>query len=165
MATSTQSIREIVSTQSSAAAVLERFDIDPCSHAEESLKQACTGLQLSVDQVLEKLADAASNEPGAEPADLWARIFAHWLFVLLGLGAYLLPWICGLFGVAFLFGVLSFFARTGALVFVVDGGVADFRHRRILHPRRAQPRRLRAGKLGASNAGGELGRLTFEYGF
>lgn len=81
MATSTQSIREIVSTQSSAAAVLERFDIDPCSHAEESLKQACTGLQLSVDQVLEKLADAASNEPGAEPADLasysMSRLIQH----------------------------------------------------------------------------------------
>jgi len=70
MPTSTQSIREIVSTQPSAAAVLERFDIELSSHAEESLKQACTGLQLSVDQVLEKLADAAANEPGAEPADL-----------------------------------------------------------------------------------------------
>jgi len=70
MPTSTQSIREIVSTQLSAAAVLERFDIDLCSRADESLKQACTGLQLSVDQVLEKLADAAANEHGAVPADL-----------------------------------------------------------------------------------------------
>ncbi|MFZ0735162.1 MAG: DUF542 domain-containing protein [Candidatus Sulfotelmatobacter sp.] len=70
MPTSTQSIREIVSAQSSAAAVLERFDIDLCSRAEESLKQACAELQLSVDQVLEKLSDAAANEPGAEPADL-----------------------------------------------------------------------------------------------
>ena len=81
MTTSTQSIREIVSTQSSAAAVLERFDIDLCSHAEESLKQTCTGLQLSVDQVLEKLADAAANEPGAEPADLasysMSRLIQH----------------------------------------------------------------------------------------
>jgi regulator of cell morphogenesis and NO signaling len=70
MPTSTQSIREIVSTQSSAAAVLERFDIDLCSHANESLKQACAELQLSVDQVLEKLSDAAANEPGAQPTDL-----------------------------------------------------------------------------------------------
>lgn len=67
MATSIQSIREIISTQASAAAVLERFDIDLCSHANESLKEACAGLQLSVDQVLEKLADAAQNEHGAAP--------------------------------------------------------------------------------------------------
>lgn len=70
MATSIQSIREIISTQASAAAVLERFEIDLCSHANESLHQACAGLQLSVDQVLEKLADAAQNEHGAPPADL-----------------------------------------------------------------------------------------------
>lgn len=70
MATSTQSIREIVSTQASAAAVLERFEIDLCSHAGESLTQACAGLQLSVEQVLEKLTDAAANEHGAAPADL-----------------------------------------------------------------------------------------------
>jgi len=69
MATSTQSIREIVSTQSSAAAVLQRFDIDLCSHADEPLKEACAELQLSVDQVLEKLADAASSEQGAVIAD------------------------------------------------------------------------------------------------
>ena len=60
---------------------MQRFDIDLCSHAEESLKQACTELQLSVDQVLEKLADAAANEPGAEPADLasysMSRLIQH----------------------------------------------------------------------------------------
>lgn len=81
MATSTQSIREIISTQASAAAVLERFDIDLCSHANESLHQTCAGLQLSVDQVLEKLADAAANEHGALPADLtsWSlsRLIQH----------------------------------------------------------------------------------------
>lgn len=69
MPASTQSIREIVATQSSAAAVLERFDIDLCSHADESLHQACAELQLSVDQVLEKLADAEASEAGAAPAD------------------------------------------------------------------------------------------------
>lgn len=81
MATATQSIREIVSTRASAAAILERFEIDLCSHAEESLGQACAGLQLSVDQVLEKLHDAAANEPGAEPADLagysMSRLIQH----------------------------------------------------------------------------------------
>ena len=70
MPTLTQSIREIVSNQSSAAAVLQRFDIDLCSRAGESLKQACAELQLSVDQVLEKLSDAAAKENGAAPADL-----------------------------------------------------------------------------------------------
>ena len=39
MPTSTQSIREIISTQASAAAVLRRFDIDLCSHANESLSR------------------------------------------------------------------------------------------------------------------------------
>ena len=67
MPTSTQSIRELVSTQSSAAAVLERFEIDICSRADESLNQACAELQLSVDQVLDKLSDAATSEAGEVP--------------------------------------------------------------------------------------------------
>ncbi len=62
MATLTQSIREIVATNASAATVLQRFEIDLCSHANKSLEQACAGLQLSVDQVLEKLADAANEQ-------------------------------------------------------------------------------------------------------
>jgi len=69
MPTSTQSIREIVSTQSSAAAVLQRFDIDLCARADESLHKACSELQLSIDQVLEKLTDAEASESGAVPAD------------------------------------------------------------------------------------------------
>lgn len=69
MPTSTQSIREIVSNQSSAVAVLQRFDIDLRSHADESLEQACADLQLSVDQVLEKLSEAAVKQNGAAPAD------------------------------------------------------------------------------------------------
>jgi len=52
MATATQSIREIVASQASAASVLQRFEIDLCSSANQSLRQACSGLQLSVDQVL-----------------------------------------------------------------------------------------------------------------
>lgn len=70
MPTSTQSIREIISRQSSAAGVLQRFDIDLCDHADNSLQRACAELQLSVDQVLERLSDAAANETGAVPADL-----------------------------------------------------------------------------------------------
>jgi regulator of cell morphogenesis and NO signaling len=70
---STQSIREIVKIHPSAISVFERFDIDLCSLADSSLEQACAELQLSVDQVLEKLARAQSAEPGAiasDPADL-----------------------------------------------------------------------------------------------
>jgi regulator of cell morphogenesis and NO signaling len=66
---STQSIREIVTTHPSAARVFERFDIDLCSQADCSLNQACAELQLSVDQVLEKLADAESQECDATAPD------------------------------------------------------------------------------------------------
>ena len=69
MPTSTQSIREIVSAQPSAAATLQFFDIDLCAQAEIPLERACAELQLSVDQVLEKLADAGARTPGAPPVD------------------------------------------------------------------------------------------------
>jgi regulator of cell morphogenesis and NO signaling len=78
---STQSIREIVTTHPSAARVFERFDIDLCSQADCSLNQACAELQLSVDQVLEKLADAESQECDAtapDPANLpLSRLIQH----------------------------------------------------------------------------------------
>jgi regulator of cell morphogenesis and NO signaling len=73
MPTSTQSIREILSTEPSAAAILQRFEIDLCSQAEMSLEEACAELQLSVDQVLEKLSDAEegrNGKPLANPVDL-----------------------------------------------------------------------------------------------
>jgi regulator of cell morphogenesis and NO signaling len=69
MATATQSICEIISTQPTAAAILRRFDIDVCAHANQPLEEACAGLQLSVEQVLEKLEDGAATEAGAERAD------------------------------------------------------------------------------------------------
>jgi regulator of cell morphogenesis and NO signaling len=69
MATATQSIREIVASQASAASVLRRFEIDLCSSANQSLTQACSSLQLSVDQVLEKLAAAEAEREGAPPVD------------------------------------------------------------------------------------------------
>ena len=64
MATSTQSIREIIAQQSSAAAILQRFDIDLCNQAEVSLECACAELQLSVDQVLERLSDGEAIDCG-----------------------------------------------------------------------------------------------------
>ena len=69
MSTATQSIREIVARQPSAARVLCRFDIDLCLQADLSLEGACRELQLSVDQVLEKLADAEAQECGGAAPD------------------------------------------------------------------------------------------------
>lgn len=69
MLTSTQTIREVVATQSSAARVFERFDIDLCLQAEKSIDDTCADLQLSVDQVLEKLADAEAQEHGSLNVD------------------------------------------------------------------------------------------------
>jgi regulator of cell morphogenesis and NO signaling len=81
MSTSTQSIREIVQTQPSAARVLERFEIDLCGQAEKSLDNTCAELQLSVDQVLEKLAHADAQEHGnsfANPETLsMERLIQH----------------------------------------------------------------------------------------
>jgi regulator of cell morphogenesis and NO signaling len=81
MPTSTQSIREIVTQHPSSAEVFHRFDIDLCLQADLSLEGACQELQLSVDQVLEKLADSEAKEPGGlalEPATLpLARLIQH----------------------------------------------------------------------------------------
>ena len=81
MPTSTQSIREIVMQHPSSAKVFHRFDIDLCLQADLSLEGACQELQLSVDQVLEKLADSESQERGGmalDPATLsLARPIQH----------------------------------------------------------------------------------------
>jgi regulator of cell morphogenesis and NO signaling len=70
MATATQSIREIISSQPTAAAILHRFDIDVCAQANETLREACADLQLSVEQVLDKLADGVAIDAGhGDPAD------------------------------------------------------------------------------------------------
>jgi regulator of cell morphogenesis and NO signaling len=69
MPTSTQSIREIVTTQPSAVQIFHRFDIDLCLQADLSLAVACKELQLSVDQVLEKLSDAEAQEGGSASSD------------------------------------------------------------------------------------------------
>jgi len=70
MPTATQSIREIVAAEPSAAAVLERFEIDLCSQADAELERVCGALQLSVGQVLEKLAEAESRAHGAAAQDV-----------------------------------------------------------------------------------------------
>jgi regulator of cell morphogenesis and NO signaling len=72
MPTSTQSIREIVTSQPSAVRIFHRFEIDLCSQADLTLDGACKELQLSVDQVLEKLAEAQNREDGTlfDPASV-----------------------------------------------------------------------------------------------
>jgi regulator of cell morphogenesis and NO signaling len=65
MPIATQSIREIVTAEPSAAAVLERFEINLCTQSDIELARACAEQQLSVDQVLEKLADAELRAHGA----------------------------------------------------------------------------------------------------
>lgn len=69
MTTATQTIREIIGAHPSAASVLQRFDIDVCTRSNELLMEVCGDLQLSVEQVLEKLESGAASEPGAESAD------------------------------------------------------------------------------------------------
>jgi regulator of cell morphogenesis and NO signaling len=81
MPTSTQSIREIVTQYPSSARVFHRFDIDLCLQADLSLEGACQELQLSVDQVIEKLTDSEAQERGGialDPATLsLARLVQH----------------------------------------------------------------------------------------
>ncbi len=81
MATRTQSIREIVAASPSAAAVLERFEINLCAQGDTELARACAELQLSTNQVLEKLADAESQAQGAVAPDVenasLARLIQH----------------------------------------------------------------------------------------
>jgi regulator of cell morphogenesis and NO signaling len=81
MPTSTQSIREIVTQHPSSAKVLHRFDFDLCMQADLSLEGACQELQLSIDQVLEKLAESEAQESGgmtSEPATLsLSRLVQH----------------------------------------------------------------------------------------
>lgn len=69
MATAAQSIREIVATQASAAAILERFQIDLCANANDTLGRACSRIQLSTEQVLEKLEEGARADAGADTID------------------------------------------------------------------------------------------------
>ena len=69
MSTATQSIREIVARQPCAAGIFHRFDFDLCLQGDLSLEAGCQELQLSVDQVLEKLADAEASGSGSRALD------------------------------------------------------------------------------------------------
>jgi regulator of cell morphogenesis and NO signaling len=65
------SIRDIAARQPSAVALLQRFEIDVCALADKSLREACSELQLSLGQVLEKLQECHDVESGfSDPAAL-----------------------------------------------------------------------------------------------
>jgi regulator of cell morphogenesis and NO signaling len=65
MFTATQPIRDIVAELSSASEILARFEINSSEDGDMNLEEACGASQLSVDQVLEKLEDAAVHEGAA----------------------------------------------------------------------------------------------------
>jgi regulator of cell morphogenesis and NO signaling len=69
MPVSNQSVREIVVKHPFAAAVLQRFDIDLCLQADAPLAAACAQLQLSVEQVLEKLEEAEQKDNGGRAVE------------------------------------------------------------------------------------------------
>jgi len=76
MFTATQPIRDIVAKLEPAAAILARFEIDSAMHGDQNLQQACSAAQLSVEQVLEKLEDAALNRPNPNELSL-TRLIQH----------------------------------------------------------------------------------------
>lgn len=69
MLSSSQSIRDIAANQPSAVALFERFEIDVCALADKSLRDACSELHLSLEQVLEKLEEGRDQESGSTPSD------------------------------------------------------------------------------------------------
>ena len=90
---------------------------------------------------------------------------AHVFFVVFGVAAYFLPWICGAFGTSYLFGVLPFLReRVRWFTFWTFVFLVSFTG--IFH---VLDQHKLAGytsiSIGATSAGGGLGWLTYEYGF
>src|SRR5947209_3413806 len=69
MNTAAKPVRDLALENPANVHVFERFGIDYCCGGRKSLAQACADLQLSLEQVTEKLADASRNNP--EVSDLW----------------------------------------------------------------------------------------------
>ena len=61
-------VREIATAQPASIRVFERFGIDYCCGGRKPLTEACDELQLSVEQVLEKLEEAAGTPVDEETA-------------------------------------------------------------------------------------------------
>jgi regulator of cell morphogenesis and NO signaling len=65
-----KTVREIAIETPSTIRVFEKFGIDYCCGGRKSLEQACAELQLSSEQVMEKLAEA-SRQPVEEDTAQW----------------------------------------------------------------------------------------------
>jgi regulator of cell morphogenesis and NO signaling len=63
-------VREIATEMPATIRVFEKFGIDYCCGGRKSLEQACTELQLSSEQVIEKL-DEATRQPAEPDAREW----------------------------------------------------------------------------------------------
>jgi len=71
MSISTESIiRDIAVQQPGTVRVFERFGIDYCCGGKKSVEQVCSELQLSVDQVLEKLEEATEPRAPGEASEI-----------------------------------------------------------------------------------------------
>lgn len=75
-----KTIREIALENPATIRVFERFGIDYCCGGRKSLEQACSELQLSVDQVIDKLEEcfnnASDDSPDWQQASL-AKLIQH----------------------------------------------------------------------------------------
>ena len=79
--TTDRTIRDIALEQPETIRVFERFGIDYCCGGRKSIEQACSELQLSTEQVLEKLREASafndeSDHRGWQSAQL-AKLIQH----------------------------------------------------------------------------------------
>ncbi len=69
MQTATKQVRDLAIEQPSSVRVFERFGIDYCCGGRRSLEQVCAEQQISLPQILEKLAEAQRVAP--EPTEPW----------------------------------------------------------------------------------------------
>jgi regulator of cell morphogenesis and NO signaling len=65
-------VREIATEAPATIPVFERFGIDYCCGGRKSIKQACSELQLSTEQLLEKL-EEATGSPAADETTAWQK--------------------------------------------------------------------------------------------
>src|SRR2546423_10204749 len=70
MSTHVKTVREIALETPASTRIFERFGIDYCCGGRKPLSEACADLQLSVDEVLQKL-EQAGLTPDEEHAPDW----------------------------------------------------------------------------------------------
>lgn len=76
--TATQTIREIVDQSPATLGVFKRFGIDICRHGSETLESVSEKLQLSCEQLSEKLAEAQHPAMAQAPEELSAvKLIQH----------------------------------------------------------------------------------------